>query len=137
MGDIIADLDRDALTWGVAQEKHGGEDWGDTYKAAPNVWLELYSHERGHLVKVAKVCIDTGIDERRVQLAEQQGAAIVAVIKATLPKPQRRGPQRGGIDCWPPLESGRLVLVVPFEEPGGQAVTAGVVVVLGLELTGQ
>lgn len=88
LGDIIADLDREHLTWGLteAHEKQATEFPGVDVKqsAAPNVWLELYHRERGHLVKVAKACIDAGIDERRVQLAEQQGALIVQVVRATL-----------------------------------------------------
>lgn len=84
LGDIIADLERGTLIWGIAQEKTGGEDWGTTHKAAPNVWLELYHRERQHLARVSKAAIDAGIDERRVRLAEDQGQAIVQVLRATL-----------------------------------------------------
>lgn len=84
LGDIIADLERGSLIWGITQEKTGGEDWGTTHKAAPNVWLELYHRERQHLARVSKAAIDAGIDERRVRLAEDQGQAIVAVLRATL-----------------------------------------------------
>lgn len=97
LAQIVADLDHDALVWGVHTEKTGGEDWGTTKKAAPNVWLDLYHRERAHLVKVAKTAIDAGIDERRVQLAEQQGAAIVQVIRATL--------QELGVDITPEVAS--------------------------------
>jgi hypothetical protein len=84
LGQIVGELDQGDLVWGVAQEKTGGDDWGTTSKAAPNVWLELYHRERQHLVKVAKAAIDAGIDERRVQLAEEQGRVIVDVLRATL-----------------------------------------------------
>lgn len=84
LGGIISEIEQGDLVWGLSQEKYGGEDWGTTYKSAPNAWLTLYHQERTHLAKVCKAAIDAGIDERRVQLAEAQGAAIVAVLKDTL-----------------------------------------------------
>lgn len=84
LAELVADIERGDLVWGLAQEKTGGEDWGTTHKAGPNVWLDLYHRERAHLVKVAKAAIDAGIDERRVRLAEDQGEMIVQVLKATL-----------------------------------------------------
>lgn len=84
LGDLVADIERGDLVWGMTREKDGGDDRGVTWEAAPNIWLTLYQQERQHLVRVAKAAIDAGIDERRVQLAEQQGEAIVAVLRATL-----------------------------------------------------
>lgn len=88
LGDIVQQLERDQLVWGVTDqtEKQATEYPGidTTRTASPNVWLELYHRERVHLVKVAKAAVDAGIDERRVQLAEAQGQAIVAVLRATL-----------------------------------------------------
>jgi 2-phospho-L-lactate guanylyltransferase (CobY/MobA/RfbA family) len=46
----------------------------------PSVWLELYERERKHLAAVAKTCVDVGVEERRVQLAEQHGALLARVI---------------------------------------------------------
>lgn len=88
IGDIIAELESEELIWGITEvaNKHATEFPGTDVKqqAAPNVWLELYHRERAHLVKVAKAAIDAGIDERRVQLAEEQGRVIVDVLRATL-----------------------------------------------------
>lgn len=50
----------------------------------PSVWMELYHRERQHLRSVAKTCIDVGIEERRVQLAEQQGQLIATVLQGVL-----------------------------------------------------
>lgn len=44
----------------------------DNWKAAPHVWVAMYDAERERLVKWAKACRDAGVDERRVQLAEQE-----------------------------------------------------------------
>lgn len=72
------------LVWGVTRKKTGGEDYGTTEEAAPNVWLKLYQTERAHLVKVCDVAIRSGIEERRVRLAESQGALIAQAIRAIL-----------------------------------------------------
>lgn len=81
-------LEADAVIWGKAEEveKQAGEFPGvdTTHKAAVHVWVELYARERKHLVDVAKVAIAAGIEERKVRLAEQQGALLAGVIKNIL-----------------------------------------------------
>ncbi|MGW4042955.1 hypothetical protein [Streptomyces sp. NPDC004721] len=72
------------LVWGITREKSGGEDFGTTEEAAPNVWLKLYQQERAHLVKVCAEAIKAGIEERRIKLAEQQGALVAQAIRAIL-----------------------------------------------------
>lgn len=77
-----------ALVWGQTEHKAktGGDDWGTTtvHKAGPNAWYELYSRERDRLIKVCAEAIRAGIDERRVQLAEQQGALVAEAIRRIL-----------------------------------------------------
>ncbi|MGW5477701.1 hypothetical protein [Streptomyces sp. NPDC004008] len=72
------------LVWGKTKEKMGGQDFGTTEEAVPNVWLRLYQQERDHLVKVCSAAIKAGIEERRIQLAEQQGALVAQAIRAIL-----------------------------------------------------
>lgn len=50
----------------------------------PSVWMELYHHERKHLRDIAKTCIDVGIEERRVRLAEQAGEELAELIRGVL-----------------------------------------------------
>lgn len=38
----------------------------------PALWLEVWQRERAHLAKVAKMCLDAGVDAKRVDLAQQQ-----------------------------------------------------------------
>lgn len=84
----VRELEADAIIWGKAEEfeKQAGEFPGvdTTHKAAVHVWVELWQRERAHLVKVAKEAINCGIEERRVRLAEQQGALLAGVIKGIL-----------------------------------------------------
>ena len=79
--------DRD-LVWGMTEqaEKTATEFKGTdtTFGAVPNVWVDLYMRERKHLVDVAKAAISAGIEERKVRLAEQQGALVAAVIRGIL-----------------------------------------------------
>lgn len=81
-------LTADQVIWGKAEEveKQAGEFPGvdTTHKAAVHVWVELYHRERKHLVDVSKAAIAAGIEERRVRLAEQQGALLAGVIKNIL-----------------------------------------------------
>lgn len=73
-----------SLVWGITKRKSGGDDWGTTEEAAPNIWLRLYQAERNHLVKVCAEAIKAGLDERMVRLAENQGALLAQVIRAIL-----------------------------------------------------
>ncbi|ELP67676.1 hypothetical protein STRTUCAR8_08559 [Streptomyces turgidiscabies Car8] len=82
---VVATSDREhPLVWGVTREKSGGEDRGTTEEAAPNIWLKLYQQERTHLVRVCAEAIKAGIEERRVRLAESQGALVAQAIRAIL-----------------------------------------------------
>jgi hypothetical protein len=84
----ILDLDPEGIVWGKTEEtdKGSGEFTGTdiTHAAAVNVWVELWQKERRHLVDVSKAAINAGIEERRVKLAEQQGALLASVIKSIL-----------------------------------------------------
>ena len=64
------------------QETHPGQF--STTVAATNeaLWYAVYQRERAHLAKVAKLAIDAGIDERKVQLAEAQTDIMVRIIDA-------------------------------------------------------
>jgi hypothetical protein len=88
LGEVVQGLERDDLVWGVTEqvEKSAGEFPGTdtTYAAKPSVWLDLYQRERRHLVDVCKAAVAAGIEERRVRLAEQQGALLASVIRGVL-----------------------------------------------------
>lgn len=81
-------LEAGQLTWGLTElsEKNATEFPGTdrTEAAKPNIWLELYYRERKHLVDVTKAAITAGIEERKVKLAEQQGALVAGCIRAIL-----------------------------------------------------
>jgi hypothetical protein len=70
--------------WGVTKKKTGGEDFGTTEEAVPNIWLKLYQAERAHLVSVCAQAIKAGIEERRIRLAESQGELVAHAIRAIL-----------------------------------------------------
>lgn len=50
----------------------------------PRAFLDVYQRERDHLAKVAKMCLDAGVAERQVRIAEEQGALVAMAIKAIL-----------------------------------------------------
>lgn len=82
--DRVAEIEQGDLVWGVTKIQIGGDGEGITQAANVNVWLELYQRERGHLVKVCSEAIKAGVEERRVRLAETQGALVADVIKSIL-----------------------------------------------------
>jgi PAS domain-containing protein len=52
--------------------------------AAVHGWLKLWQTERKHLREVCRDALAAGIEERRVQLAEQHAAQIVTVLRGIL-----------------------------------------------------
>lgn len=103
----VRDLQDEDVVWGITEEvtKDSGEFPGvDTTRAAAvNVWVELYAKERKHLVDVCKAAIASGLEERRVRLAEQQGALLAGAIRAIL----------GDLDLNPEQQA-KAAQVVPF-----------------------
>jgi hypothetical protein len=83
--------------------------------AGDSVWVRLYGDERDRLVKVAKTCVDVGIEERRVRLAESAGAQLAAVVRAVLDRLELSDGQRLLALQVVPEEFRRLGDVVPGE----------------------
>ena len=88
LGAIVADLDRESIGWGRSEEvkKTSGEFPGtDTTSAAkPNVWYEMWTRERKHLVEVAKACHNAGIEDRRIRVVEAQAQLLAGTITRVL-----------------------------------------------------
>lgn len=84
----VRELTSNEVVWGMTEEvsktatEYEGVD--TTHAATVNMWVELWQKERKHLVDVSKAAISAGIEERRVKLAEQQGALLASVIKGIL-----------------------------------------------------
>lgn len=60
------------------------EDTGITSFTDAREWLTLYREERGHLARTAKMCIDAGVAQRMVSIAEDQGRILASAIRAVL-----------------------------------------------------
>lgn len=83
LADLIADLEHaenneGKLHSGLRQWRPAGEFGGSW---VPAVWVEMYQAERAHLARVAKACLDAGVEERRVKLAEDQGRIVADVLR--------------------------------------------------------
>lgn len=72
-----------ALEDGQFHESIGGSGGGETQQEL-HVFVRALERERKHFTDVARVCISVGIEERRVQLAEQQGQLLAEVIRGVL-----------------------------------------------------
>lgn len=84
----VAELEAADLVWGMTEQvDKGATEFAGvdtTHAATVNVWLDLYFRERKHLLDLTKTAISVGIEERRVRLAEAQGALMNDVIRRIL-----------------------------------------------------
>lgn len=84
----VQELQDDELVWGREKHEGGVGPQGivdvTTEKAGSSVWYELYFKERDHLAKVCALALRAGIEERKVKLAESQGARVADVIRRIL-----------------------------------------------------
>lgn len=77
LSDLIQQFETDDQLKQTAFSEYGSVD-------RPAVWLDLYDRERKHFKDVAKTCIAVGIEERRVQIAEQQGELMAQITRGIL-----------------------------------------------------
>ena len=84
----VRELDEDALTWSRAEHREGQGPEGpvdvDTHRAARNVVYDELVAAQDRLVRYAAAALKAGVEERRVQLAEQQGQAVAQVLRDVL-----------------------------------------------------
>ncbi len=73
LAGVIAELESDE---GLKQLSVGAERY-----ERPSVWVDLYRDALKEQSKVAKACLDAGIDERRMRLTEAHGRVLDGVIR--------------------------------------------------------
>lgn len=76
----VQDLDEQSLVMGVSKVVQDTRGRSSTAEAKPSVWYEMWMRERDHLVKVAAACVKAGVDQRRIELAEQEGLLVAGVV---------------------------------------------------------
>lgn len=54
------------------------------YRKVPHIFVQMYDSERDRLAKIAKECAALGLDERRVQMAEDQAQRLFGAITRSL-----------------------------------------------------
>lgn len=77
-------LEERDLTWGITKQKTGGEDYGVTEEAKPNVAYQMLVDASNRLERYSASALKAGVDERRVKIAEQQGTLLQGVLVAVL-----------------------------------------------------
>lgn len=87
-----------------------------------SVWVEMYERERMMLMRAAKAAVDMGVSERTVQLAEEQGRLMAAVMQSFIDS-QELGlsPQQRAIA---PKVIRELLTAMPQVAKPGEAVRA-------------
>lgn len=84
----LAEIDPDGLVYGVRLErlKSGPDGAERTLDEGPgfNEWVKLWHVERRLLKDAAVAALAAGIEERRVRLAEEQGALLADAIRGIL-----------------------------------------------------
>lgn len=79
-----------------------------TGKREPSAWLDLLGTWHDKLVRACEAAIRAGIEERRVRIAEQQGALVADVIRKVLDALELNPDQQGKAAEVVPLELRRL-----------------------------
>lgn len=84
----VAELDEGDLTWGVTKHEKG-TDRGDrtnvkTREAVPHIAYRMLTEASDRLAKYAAAALRAGVEERRVQLAESQGALVGLAVRRIL-----------------------------------------------------
>jgi hypothetical protein len=102
LGEVVRGLDKDE----VSQESQ---------RAGINVWVRLWHEARDRRLRAADRCINAGIEERRVRIAETAGAQLAAVVRAVLDRLGLTEEQRVLALSVVPEEFRRLGDVVPGE----------------------
>ncbi|WP_191565144.1 hypothetical protein [Janibacter melonis] len=84
----VEDVDEDDLVWGETKREKGVGPEGPidkgTSEAAPHIAYRLLTEAQRDLERYASAALKAGVDERRVRLAEQEGAAVAGAIRAIL-----------------------------------------------------
>lgn len=80
----VEEVDAVDLEWGVTREKTGGDDHGTTSEAVPHVAYKLLTEAQDKLAAYAAAALKAGVEERKVRLAESQGALVAQVIRGIL-----------------------------------------------------
>jgi hypothetical protein len=81
----VAELEVDEVTHLIVANDHDDDKRKlEVIDERTNVWIDLYQRERKHFAAIAKTCVDVGIEERRVRLAEQEGQLIAQVLRGVL-----------------------------------------------------
>lgn len=114
----LADWDDDL----VDLQTENIDDKGSMQIATNNkaLWLDVWQRERAHLAKVAKMCLDAGVDQRRVELAEKQASVMFMLINEAFEMLKLTPEQQKAVPQIMPALIRQLAL--PKAEPGFQDV---------------
>lgn len=77
-------LHPDALVWGDVEVRDDFRGLTVVQRGEISVWLRLYNEERDRLGRLCRDAIASGLAEREVRLAEQQGALVAEVLRLVL-----------------------------------------------------
>lgn len=77
-------------------------------------WLRMYQSERAHLVRTAKACLDAGLNQRLVEIAEHQGAKLADAVELILVGLQLSSEQQARVPMVVPTVLRQLVANQPL-----------------------
>lgn len=81
---VVAQIDPDALTWGVTQATTKKGKRKITEAAGATAAYKLFVDAQDRMARYAASALKAGIEERRVRLAEAQGQALAGVVRSVL-----------------------------------------------------
>lgn len=90
LGIHVSSADEHVAETGGTKVGHGVaiassyDEKGKRDPAAPHILVAMYSSERDRLARYAKMCLDAGVDERRVRIVEAQAQQLGSVVEAAV-----------------------------------------------------
>jgi hypothetical protein len=85
LAEVVGRLEKNQVVQGITRTLQAADGTRTVEaRATINVWVKLYEEWHDRLVRVAKLAIDAGVEERQVGLAEQQAQQLASIIRAVL-----------------------------------------------------
>lgn len=92
---LLQEVHRSASVVAFLDQEVGGiaHEGMDLITLTENGWrtrafIDVWTEQRAHLAKVAKMALDAGVAERQVRLAEEQGAIVANILRSIFGDPE-------------------------------------------------
>lgn len=80
----VAELGDDERVWGKVRDKSGGDDYGITQEARPNVWWVMLRESERDLVKFAAAARAAGATDALIEIEQEKALHVTAAFRGSV-----------------------------------------------------